>query len=81
MRTEAHPHFERQETTDPITGHTIADTDGYPWLQEGDPDNGLTIFFDSDASMHEYASIEVEHPEFAMRSRLDNPIEEGEAEG
>jgi hypothetical protein len=81
MGSDVHPHFERQETTDPITGHTIADTDGHPWVQEGDPDEGLTIFFDSETSMRKYAAIQVERPEHGMHASLDNPLEEGEAEG
>jgi len=29
-----HPHFHREERTDPITGHTLTDTTGRPWVQE-----------------------------------------------
>jgi hypothetical protein len=45
-----HPHFHRQERTDPITGHTLTDTAGQPWVQEGDPDDGLRIYFESEES-------------------------------
>ena len=58
-----HPHFHRQERTDPITGHTLADTTGQPWVQEGDPDEGLRVFFDSEESRRSYEAIPVEHPE------------------
>jgi hypothetical protein len=36
-----HPHFHREERTDPITDHTLTDIAGKPWIQEGDPDEGL----------------------------------------
>jgi hypothetical protein len=81
MGTQAHVHFDRQETTDPITGHTITHTEGHPWLQEGDPDEGVTIYFDSEESMREYAAIEVERPERGMPHSLDNPTDEWIDEG
>ena len=43
MNAPADPHFSREERTDPITGNTIENTEGHPWLQEGDPDNGLNF--------------------------------------
>ena len=81
MIVQPHTHFDRQETTDPITGRTLADTEGHPWCQEGDPDEGLTIWFESIDSMRAYVAIEVERPEHGMHASLDNPLEEGEAEG
>jgi hypothetical protein len=76
-----HPHFDREERTDPITGHTIEDTDGHPWTQEGDPDEGLTIYFDSEDSLRAYEAIPTEHPERGMRRTLSNDTDEGYDEG
>lgn len=81
MATQVHPHFDREERTDPITGHTIEDTEGHPWLQEGDADEGLTVYFDTEESMREYAAIGVEHPEQGMEHTMSNPDDLHIAEG
>jgi len=81
MPEAVHPHFVRGERTDPITGHTLESTEGHPWLQEGDPDEGLTIYFDSEASLRIYASIPTEHPERELSRTLSNDREEGYDEG
>lgn len=81
MDSRTHVHFDRQETTDPMTGHTIVDPEDHPWVQEGDPDDGITIYFDSDETMRRYAAIEVERPERGMRASLDNPTDEWIDEG
>jgi hypothetical protein len=77
----SHPHFERQERTDPITAHTIVDTEGHPWVQEGDPDDGLTIYFDSEDSRRAYEAIPVERPERDLTRTLSNDVDEGYDEG
>ena len=82
MTPEAiHPHFHRQERTDPITGHTLADTTGHPWVQEGDPDEGLRIYFDSEESKRHYEAIQTEHPEQGLPRTLSNDVDEGYDEG
>ncbi len=82
MTTEqTHPRFDREERTDPITGNTIADTDGHPWIQEGDPDEGITVYFESEDSMRTYAAIPTERPEQGFRKTLSNDTGEGFDEG
>ena len=82
MTTEqSHPHFDREERTDPITGNTITDTEGHPWIQEGDPDEGLTVYFESEESMRAYAAIQTERPEQGLRKTLSNDTGEGFDEG
>jgi hypothetical protein len=83
MQSPVHTHFDRQERTDPITGHTIDDSElgSHPWLQEGDPDDGITIYFDNEETMREYAAIQVYRPEHDMDRSLDNPTDEWIDEG
>ncbi len=78
---QTHPHFDREERTDPISGRTIADTDGHPWIQEGDPDDGLTVYFESEENMRTYAEIPTQHPEQGLRKTLSNDTGEGFDEG
>jgi len=75
------PHFQRSERTDPITGHTLTDTAGRPSVQEGDPDEGLRIYFESDESRDSYRAIPTEHPEQGLSRTLSNDRDEGYDEG
>jgi len=76
-----HPHFHREERTDPITGHTLIDTAGKPWIQEGDLQDGLRIYFDSEESLRSFEAIQTEHPERDLGHTLSNDYEEGYDEG
>jgi len=76
-----HPHFERNERTDPITGRTLTDVTGRPWVQEGDPDEGLRIYFESEESRRSYEAIPTEHPEQDLSHTLSNDQDEGYDEG
>jgi hypothetical protein len=76
-----HPHFHRVEHTDPMTGHTSAETEGRPSIQEGDSRDGLTIYFESEGSKSAYQAIAVERPEQGMRRTMSNDVEEGFDEG
>lgn len=60
-----HSHFHRVERTDPITGHTLNHTAGQPWVQEGDADEGLRIYFDSEESRRSYEAIPTVNPQAA----------------
>jgi hypothetical protein len=53
----------RIETTDPITGHDIADLAGKPYVVEGGgtPDD-LVIYFESEETRRRYLDIPTEHP-------------------
>lgn len=80
MNPVPRPHFTREERTDPITGRTIVNTEGHPWIQEGDPDDGLTIYFESEESMRTYAAIPTQRPE-QLRQTLSNLTDEWIDEG
>lgn len=60
-------------TIDPITGDDILDHTGHPSLVDGN----LTIYFESEATRKEFIDTPKDHP-FHL---VDNPDEDGEAEG
>lgn len=76
-----HTHFHREERTDPITGNTITSTEGHPSIQEGDADEGLTIYFESEDSRRSYEAISIESPERDLGRTMSNDQEEGYDEG
>ena len=41
-------------TTDPITLHDVHNLDSHPCVYEGDGDNGLEIYFESEQSRQDY---------------------------
>ena len=53
----------RIETTDPISGNTIHNLDGKPFVVEGQGEGALKIYFESEANKKAYLEIETEHPE------------------
>jgi len=67
----------RIETTDPITGHTLRQLEGHPFVIEGSGDNALKIYFDDEDSKRAYLEIEVEHPDKDLPN-LDNPAKMGD---
>ncbi len=62
----------RIETTDPITGNTITNPDGHPFVVEGSGANAPKIYFASEDSRNAHLEIEVEHPDKDLPNR-DNP--------
>lgn len=58
---------------DPITGRDITDISGKPYLVDGN----VTMYFESEETRQAYLDTPVDHP-FPL---VDNPDEEGEAEG
>lgn len=63
----------RVETTDPITGNTIKNPEGYPFVIEGSGESALKIYFESEESKQAYLDIAVEHPGKDFTVNLDNP--------
>ena len=63
----------RIERTDPITGHTIVDVEGHPFVMEGMGSNALKIYFDDEVSRKAYLDISTEHPGSDFTVNLDNP--------
>ncbi|RMG31221.1 MAG: hypothetical protein D6721_01735 [Gammaproteobacteria bacterium] len=75
------PPLDRGQTTDPISGHRVEITDDTLWLQEGDPDEGITLYFESRETLETYRRIPVEHPETGLSRSLSNDTDEGWDEG
>lgn len=67
----------RIETTDPITGNTLKNPEGHPFVIEGSGENALKIYFESEESKRAYLEIEVEHPDKDLPN-LDNPSKMGD---
>ena len=68
-------------TTDPISLHDIPDTWGKPYVIEGDADNNLVIYFESEENKREYLAIPIEHPCSEISVNLDNPTDDMVDEG
>jgi hypothetical protein len=60
-------------TVDPMSGMEIADLMGHPYIVDGN----LVIYFESELTRQEYQDMPIDHP-FRL---VDNPYEDGEAEG
>ena len=60
-------------STDPMTGVEIADLSGHPYLVDG----SMVFYFDNEANRQAFIDMPVDHP-FHL---VDNPYEDGEAEG
>ncbi len=49
-------------TMDPMTLHDVPDPEHHPCLYEGDGDNGLEIYFESEATRQAYVALrETDH--------------------
>jgi hypothetical protein len=68
----------RIETTDPISGNTIHNLDGKPFVVEGQGEGALKIYFESEANKKAYLEIETEHPGKDFTTNLDNPSKMGD---
>lgn len=53
----------RIERTDPITGRTLADLEGHPYIVQGEGPNALKIYFESEESRRIFLDIEFENPD------------------
>lgn len=63
----------RIERTDPVTGQTIEQTDQHPYVVEGEGDDSLKIYFESEDTRAQYLKLGTEHPEQELGRTLDNP--------
>ena len=69
-------HFHMISTTDPITGRDIEDTDGRPYVVEGEHYSDITIYFESEETRREYLGIPVERAGRDLTVNLDNPTDD-----
>ncbi|MEO1767892.1 hypothetical protein [Thiobacter aerophilum] len=58
---------------DPITGTALTDLAGLPYLVDGN----VVIYFETEESRQLFCDMPTDHP----LKLVDNPLEEGEAEG
>ncbi len=64
----------RTSTTDPITLHDVPDPTHHPFVVEGEGDNALKIYFESEETRQAYMELEVEHPGKDFKVNLNNPV-------
>ncbi len=50
----------RVPTTDPMTGNEVTETETAPFVIEGDGDDALKIYFESEASRQDYVDFSAE---------------------
>ena len=67
----------RIETTDPISGVTLKNPEGRPYVIEGQGDGALKIFFENEENKKAYLDIATEHPGEDFTTNLDNPSRMG----
>ncbi len=63
----------RIERTDPVTGKTLPETEGQPYVVEGEGADTLKIYFESEETKQKYLNVGTEHPEQGLGRTLDNP--------
>lgn len=66
----------RTERTDPVTGTTLEQPEGHPYVIEGEGDDALKIYFESEESRQQYLAVGTEHPGKDFSVNLDNPAPE-----
>ncbi len=64
----------RTSTTDPITLHDVPDPAHHPFVIEGEGDDALKIYFESEETKQVYMELEVEHPGKDFKVNLNNPV-------
>lgn len=67
----------RIETTDPISGVTLKNPEGRPFVVEGQGEGALKIYFENEANKKTYLEIATEHPGEDFTTNLDNPSRMG----
>jgi hypothetical protein len=64
-------------TTDPITLRDVIDPDSHPCLYEGDGDNGVEIYFESEETKRIYLDMRFEDRKIITGNDTDDYIAEG----
>lgn len=60
-------------TRDPISGNEVPNPESHPFILEGNGDNALKIYFESEETKQVYLDIPVQHPGKDFTTNLDNP--------
>ncbi len=64
-------------TTDPMTLHDVPSPERHPSLFEGDRENGLEIYFESERSREEYLHLHPHDPKILEGSDAADYVAEG----
>lgn len=64
-------------TTDPISLHDVPDPEHHPCLYEGDGDNGLEIYFETEYNRSLYLEMELEDKKILKGNDSDNYVAHG----
>jgi hypothetical protein len=64
-------------TTDPITLQDVSNPEQHPCLYEGDGDNGLEIYFESEATKQMYLDMELEDIKVLAGNDSEDYVAEG----
>ncbi len=64
-------------TTDPITLRDVSDPERHPCLYEGDGENGVEIYFESEETKRIYLDMELEDRKILMGNDSDDYVAEG----
>jgi hypothetical protein len=64
----------RISTTDPITLNDVPNPEKHPFVVEGEGENALKIYFESEETKKAYLEINVEHPGEDFTTNLNNPV-------
>jgi hypothetical protein len=64
-------------TTDPITLHEVPDPEHHPCLYDGDGDNGLEIYFESERNRSMYLEMEMEDKKVLKGNDSENYVAHG----
>jgi hypothetical protein len=64
-------------TTDPITLRDVTDIEDHPCIYEGDGENGIEIYFESDETRRNYVSLAPHDPKMLVGNDSDDYVAEG----
>jgi len=64
-------------TTDPISLHDVPNPEQHPCVFEGDGDNGIEIYFESEENRQAYLEMEMEDKKVLQGNDTDDYVAEG----
>ena len=64
-------------THDPMTDHDVPSPEQHPCVYEGDGDNGIVIYFESEQSRQEYLDLQPHDPKILQGSDSEEYVAEG----
>lgn len=66
-----------RSTTDPISLHDVPNPESHPCVYEGDGENGLEIYFETEANKQLYLEMELEDKKILIGNDTEDYIAEG----